>query len=117
VLKDNPAAHVAPQTRLTVTRPGGKVALNGREITAIDRSFKRLAVGGRYLLFLRFIPATGAYQALNEKGSFEIDNNKIAVLSELPDAVFSSERDAASFINEVRTAINASPHGSTKGNK
>ena len=117
VLKDNHAAHVEPQTSLTVTRPGGKVALNGRAVTAIDRSFKRLAVGGRYLLFLRYVPATGAYQALNDKGSFEIDNNKVAALTELPDTVFNSEQDAASFINEVRTAISASERGITNGVK
>lgn len=117
VLKDNRAEHVEPQTSLTVTRPGGKVALNGRAVTAIDRSFKRLAIGGRYLLFLRYIPTTGAYQAVNDKGGFEIDNNKVAALTEMPGAVFSHEQDASSFINEIRMAISASERGSTKGNK
>lgn len=117
VLKDNQAARVAPQTTLTITRPGGKVALNGRVVTAVDRSFKRLAVGGRYLLFLRYVPATGAYQAINDKGSFEIDNNKVAALTEMPDSLFNDEMDASSFINGVRTAIEASGRGSTKENK
>jgi hypothetical protein len=117
VLKDNRAAHVEPQTSLSVTRPGGKVALNGREVTAIDRSFKRLAIGGRYLLFLRYIPATGAYQPLNDKGSFEIDDNKVAALAEMPDAAFRDEQDASAFINEIRMAISAGERGNTKGNK
>ncbi len=117
ILKDNRAAHVQSQTSLAVTRPGGKVALNGRAVTAIDRSFKRLAIGGRYLLFLRYVPATGAYRAFNDRSSFEIDDNKVSAFTEMPDAVFNREQDAASFINEVCAAISASERGSTKGDK
>lgn len=105
VLKGNRAARVEPRTNLTVTRPGGKVVLNGRVVTAVDRSFKRLAVGGRYLLFLRYVAATGAYQAINDQGSFEIGDNKAAALAQTPAATSGAELDAAALINEIRTTV------------
>jgi hypothetical protein len=110
VLKDNRAARVEPRTSLTVTRPGGKVVLNGRVVTAVDRLFKRLAVGGRYLLFLHHVTATGAYQAINDQGSFEIGDNKAAALAQTPAAASGGEMDAAALINEIRATVTASRH-------
>ncbi|HEY0322145.1 MAG TPA: hypothetical protein VGC66_14385 [Pyrinomonadaceae bacterium] len=105
VLKDNGSNNIQSQSSIVVTRPGGRILLEGRVVTARDRVFKPLAIGGRYLLFLKYIPTTGAYHAVNNKGSFElVDNKSVKLLTEAPDAP-RIDKDAASFISDVRIAI------------
>lgn len=105
VLKDNVSARIEPTNEITVTRPGGRILLNGRIVTAVDKSTLPLTVGGRYVLLLKFIPTTGAYQASGSKSGFQISNDKIIKLTEGADGVgFQVNSDAASFLNEVRVA-------------
>ncbi|MBD0370470.1 MAG: hypothetical protein ICV60_06510 [Pyrinomonadaceae bacterium] len=107
VLKDNGSNSLQSQSSIVVTRPGGRILLEGRVVTARDRAFKPFTVGGRYLLFLKYIPTTDAYHAVNDKGSFElVDNKSVKLLTEAPDAP-RIDKDAPSFINDVRTAIAA----------
>jgi hypothetical protein len=63
VLKDNPKASVHPGATILVTRPGGKLQVNGRMVYATCSDFQEFASGPEYLLYLRFIPETGAYVA------------------------------------------------------
>jgi hypothetical protein len=72
VLKDNASAHLMPNISLTLTQPGGRVQLGGYIIEAEDASFRPLVIGGRYTLFLKFIPSTGAYASLNSISSYEL---------------------------------------------
>jgi osmotically-inducible protein OsmY len=104
VLKNNGTGSLRSQSIITITRPGGKVLLDGQVIEVRDRSFKPFALGGRYLLFLKRVPTTGAYRAVNYKASFQINNNKIETLTDAPDGQLVGE-DAASFMNDVRIAI------------
>ncbi|HXU38576.1 MAG TPA: hypothetical protein VN937_19635 [Blastocatellia bacterium] len=67
---------IAPNTGITVMRPGGKVSINGRIVTAIDSSYQLLESDKRYLLFLRYIPETGAYRS-ERKGTFLIDSESV----------------------------------------
>lgn len=108
VLKDRTST-IQPQSIITVTRPGGKILLEGRIINARDKSFKPLVIGGRFLLFLRLIPKTGAYQAVNNKSSFELVNNKVRPLSDAPDAK-SLGGDLEPFLSQIRAAIAATRH-------
>jgi hypothetical protein len=62
VLKNNVAVPIRQNNDITITRPGGAVKLNGHTIRAIDYRSEPLEVGERYLLYLKFIPATGAYR-------------------------------------------------------
>ena len=103
VLKNNAAVLINPQDDITVTRPGGAIQLNGRIIRGIDLSYKPFASGSRILLFLKFIPATGAYETFRSDGSFALVGNELVKLTEeaLP-ADLENEKDAPSFINKVR---------------
>ncbi len=113
VLKDNAAAPIQTHNKIVVTRPGGTILLNGRIVEALDESFQPLRKKNQYLLFLRFIPATGSYEALNSKASFQLGDNKI---NKLTKENFSFEdADVASFINEVRAAVAVAPSGKKKG--
>ena len=102
VLKNNTL--VQPHSVITVTRPGGKILLEGRVISARDRSFKSLRAGGHYLLFLRYLPTTDSYQAVDNKSGFELVDNKVKALTEAADQ--QRERgDTASFLEKVKAAI------------
>jgi hypothetical protein len=113
VLKDNAAAPVQTNKEIVVTRPGGTILLNGRIVEALDESFQPLRKKNQYLLFLRFIPSTGSYEALNSKAGFRIGADKISKLTKEPLAF--DEAGVASFINEVRAAAAAAPAGKKNG--
>ena len=87
--------------------PGGKVA------EAIDVSFKPLEVGQQYVLFLKFIPSTGAYRAVSSTGSFQILGSKVTKLTEEYIGPNVDQIDAKLFFNELRTT--ASCNGTSQG--
>lgn len=82
VLKDNASAHLMPNISITLTQPGGRVRLGGYIIEAEDASFRSLIIGGRYTLFLKFIPSTGAYASLNSVSSYELTDKAKAQTEE-----------------------------------
>jgi hypothetical protein len=104
-LRDNPDAPIQPEGVLIVSRPGGTVELNGKTFRVTDDAFEPMEVNGRYLLLLRFIPTTGAYQAINSHGSFELKDNKVHRLTKQPlPYLFSYEENAAAFVAQVYAA-------------
>jgi hypothetical protein len=104
-LRDNPDAPIQPESMLTISRPGGAVELNGKIFHVTDESFEPLEVNGRYLLLLRFIPTTGAYQAVNSHASFELKDNNVTRLTKQPlPYSFVYEENAAAFVAYVRAA-------------
>jgi len=85
VLKDNPAQPVQSNTAITVVRVGGKIKLLGHVVNAVDSSEKPLVTGGRYLLFLKFIPTTGAYKSLSTslaESTFKVEGNQVTQVSD-----------------------------------
>lgn len=108
VIRDNPAAPIQPDAGITVSRPGGAVRLGGHTVSATDASARPLRVGERYLLFLQFIPETGAYKSLvlgTADGSFQLRGDKVVQVSDQPrpfGPVVAVE--ATPFINQVRAA-------------
>lgn len=61
VLKDNPKAPVHAGTAILITRPGGALQVNGRMVYAICSDLSDFVTSREYLLYLRFVPETGAY--------------------------------------------------------
>lgn len=111
VLKNNAAAMIQPDAGITVTRAGGAVRLkgNGRLLTAASNSERPLKVGRSYILFLKFIPDTGAYSAVAYAGdnSFEIADGKVKQVSDsgLPFGM-NNTTTQSSFMSEVQVALN-----------
>lgn len=105
VLKNNPRQSIQPSTEIVVTRPGGRLKLGNRWIRAEDEDFKPFQLGGRYLLYLRFISATGSYHAFGER-SFELRADKFFRLSKF--YLWNEKKfpllDTSSFLSEVRFA-------------
>lgn len=107
VLKDQPTAHIQPETNVTITRPGGMIRMNGRTVEAIDNAFEPFALEGHYLLFLRFIPVTGAYKAVGSKSSFQLHGKAINKLTKEASSLDSVAncKDVDSVVNEIRIAL------------
>jgi hypothetical protein len=111
LLKNNSASPLEANGHITLARPGGAVMLQGRILRAVDRSERPLQ-NGRFLLFLQYIPETGAYKSyVTDIGdaSFELRADKLAQVSDdvLP---FGEGRnvDAASFLTQLRSALSGS---------
>lgn len=107
VFKNNDAAPVEPGAAVTVTRPGGAVEVDGRVLRAVDYRDEPLAVGGRYILFLKSIPETGAYRPLYDsrfEDSFLLRDGQVAQVSDKPAPLPSQRATAeAPFAAELRS--------------
>ena len=102
--KNNDTAPIGSGGLITVTRPGGRVEIDGKVVSALDSSFKHLKVGQRYLLFLKFLPQTSSFQCVR-LGCFLINANELIPMTEesLPGGV----GDTREFNLSVRTALSA----------
>jgi hypothetical protein len=66
LLKDNRAASIHSKADIVVTRPGGSLLLAEGPVNFDMQGFPRFESGATYLQFLRYIPQSGGYQAINE---------------------------------------------------
>lgn len=105
VLRDNPVTSIRPGTNLTITRPGGIMQINNKEVRALDETLDLLTTGNRYLLFLKYLPVTDSYEAFNSNGSFQITGNEITKLTQEPlPQKLESGRSAASLFSDIASA-------------
>jgi hypothetical protein len=105
VLKNNTASSANIGEAITVTHPGGKVVVNGVIVKVEDEAFAPLPVNNDVVLFLTFIPETGAYRLTRHSGSFELDGRTLRPLTgaQFPPGVI---RDADSFLRTVQAVSN-----------
>ena len=106
VLKDNAKSHVPGGMTILVTRPGGTVEINNRKIYATDHNFKDFKASSRYLLFLEFIPETGAYKADGEE-SFLLDGKQVVFLLPNNPHPEIKGKDTDTFISDTIAAISS----------
>ena len=77
------AASASIGSIITVTHPGGKVLVNGVIIKATDRDSLPLPSNGHeMLLFLKFVPETGAYKLTEYRGVFELEGKEVHPLTD-----------------------------------
>jgi hypothetical protein len=82
ILKNNVAAPFSIDTTITVTRPGGRVLIDGIVIKAIDEAFEPLPINEHdVILFLQLIPETGAYKVTRYSGGYELDGSTLRPLT------------------------------------
>jgi len=65
LLKDNLTSSIRSKPDIVVTRPGGSLSLADGHVNFDLEEFPRLQSGTTYLLFLRHIPESSAYEALD----------------------------------------------------
>jgi hypothetical protein len=75
VLKDNPAAPIGSRKAIVVTRPGGALVISGDPVHVSSGVFPALQAGKSYLLFLRYIPQSGAYHAIDSFSTLSLNQD------------------------------------------
>ena len=76
IVKDNPTASLRSIAEVVVTRPGGMLTLADGPITLDMKAFPRLQPNDTYLMFLRHIPQSSAYQALDVSSTLVASGNR-----------------------------------------
>jgi hypothetical protein len=104
VIKNNTLAPIEVGSAITSTRDGGAVKLNDRTFRARREDFDPPLLGQRYLLFLRFIPETGAY-LMYGNGAFQLDGRKVIALGAASREVLLNEgsKDSLSFVAQIQS--------------
>lgn len=79
VLASRSGSRVTGGSEITVTRPGGKVRLDGVDYSATHLSFPPLKVGTQYILFLTYIQQSDSFKTKDPDAAFAItDEGNIA---------------------------------------
>jgi hypothetical protein len=65
LLKKSASASLLSQVNLVVTRPGGSLSMAEGVVKVDYRAVPDLQSGQSYLIFLKYLPASGAYQAID----------------------------------------------------
>lgn len=102
VFKNNAAAPIDAGKTIVVTRPGGKVVLDGVVVKATDSAYAALPINTNdVVVFLQFIPETGAYKTTRATGAFELEGLTVRPLTGVPfpPGVI---RDSDSFLETIR---------------
>ncbi len=102
IYKNHKAASLTPGLTISVIRPGGTVIIGDVIVEVRDDDFLPLPVNQENLvLFLNFIPETGAYQSKLGAGSFELGGEAVQPLTKahFPPGVI---RDRRSFLQVIR---------------
>lgn len=81
IIKNNPSAPLGVNDAVIISRPGGELKLDNKTVRAVDESFKPFNINGHYVLFLRYIPSAGTYQAFSN-GSFQLKDGSVLPLGE-----------------------------------
>ncbi len=105
ILKNNLASPIDLGNTVIVTRPGGKIVVDGVVLEFKDHGFLPLPVrGNEVVLFLKFVPDTGAYQTVESSGSYEIVGNSLQPLTKEPFPVGVLD-NSNSLLSMIRTIL------------
>lgn len=103
IIKNNPKAPVESGQMITVTRPGGVLHVDGRLVVADCANFIMWGTGHEYLLYLHYLPKTGAYSIGNGLRVFEfLDDNKARRLDRVNKR---EEPDVDTLLNLAQEAV------------
>lgn len=112
VIKDNRYSHIQANDKVILTSGGGNVKVGTQIISVEDESSPQYEQKISYVLFLKFIPATGAYQPITGANTFSLLNNQVSFGSP-QNSVFQKQqlvnligesRDASTFLVSLRNA-------------
>jgi hypothetical protein len=80
IIKDNPAHPLKLGQDIIVARSGGEIKTSdGKRIRVDDQSFPSFFMG-QYLLFMRYLPASGHYTTTDPRGAFRVWGPRIGSL-------------------------------------
>jgi hypothetical protein len=82
VLKDNPVSSLNSDTTIILTASGGIVRLKGQVIDVIDKSYKRLEMGEKYIFFLKYLDDSNSYQLIDTGSEFKISDEAVTQVND-----------------------------------
>lgn len=107
VLRDNSPKSLSIGTTITVTCLGGKIVVDDVILKASGNGNALLPVNAEdVLLFLKFIPETGAYKLTQANAAFELTGTSVRPLTDLVPLAPDVFKDETSFLKAVK-AISA----------
>jgi hypothetical protein len=105
VFKKDPSLQISSHSQIVITRPGGKVLINGQIISVKDKLAEPLEVGGRYVLFLNFIPSTNSYKTLRGDGVYLLKEGQVfEPLNVQTSELKNPQKQEAAFIENIKSA-------------
>jgi hypothetical protein len=114
VLKDNTAHPLAFGSMIVVARSGGHIATaDGHIIEVIDGYSPALQIGKSYLLFLRYVPASGQYVSADGDDSFSVQGSSaIPLVSEPPSTAATRTYELQTLSELIQTGAACRKKGS-----
>lgn len=108
ILKNNSFSPIQINNIIEVSRPGGKINLNGRLIRFIAAGFTPLENNRNYLLFLKYVPEAKGYRPIAPSKDYLINGNQAikAKISEVKNSVDKFE-DATLLLNLFRATASS----------
>jgi hypothetical protein len=102
ILRNDSPFALTPETSVVLSRIGGEVQINGRKVQAVADAAQPFEIGGRYLVFVTYLPERNTFAANNL--AFVLKGKDVIGLSDQPQSKsLLRNKDADSLINSVRT--------------
>lgn len=102
-LKDNVFSRISKSSTVVVTCPGGKIVIDDVILKAGGNGDALLPVGEQdLLLFVKFIPETGAYKLSQSNGAFELNGTSVRPLVSLLPLPLEIFKDQTSFLKTIK---------------
>lgn len=106
VLKSKNTGALKPTHNIVVSRPGGKVRVNGKLVVAIDQSSKALKIGNQYLFFMKSISGTEDFSSIEGTALIPAIDGKIdSVNGESGESLLTGS-NSRTIVEQIRNSIN-----------
>lgn len=81
IFKNNDFSPIIKDQSISFTRPGGNVKIGDLKVFFHVAEYPSLKIGGRYLLFLKYVREAGGYKVFDTKSDFELGDESIRPVS------------------------------------
>jgi hypothetical protein len=101
ILKNNAASPLKTGAAISIIRPGGKVVIDDIIINCKDEHYLSIPLNQDIVIFLKYVPETGAYHTTKDNGSFHLDGEILRPLTgiQFPPGVL---QNSQSFLQTIR---------------
>ncbi len=116
ILKNNLISPIAVNDNIQITRPGGIIKLDNRQIKVEDQSYQPLQKNNEYLLFLRYVPSANGYTVSSLEGDFVLETNSFKTLTQgkLPVELKGSNK-LQTLLDDVHDAVSSGCYQNAQG--